>query len=271
MAYSRGRGDAMIRRMKLTGSPLVPWQFPDLDGPVRHGAIPPARRDEDTGTPAAAPDSATASPSGDANGGGAEGPPLGDLVAAATARGHAEGVQRGLAEGRQQGYAEGFAAGAQAAEQAQAEAAHRLAAILDRLAAPIPAVDRAVEDAVVSLALEIARVVIGSEVARSREPLVRLIREAIAKVPIETGALQIVLNPADRDLVRALAPEIEEGSAALVGDAGVEAGGCLVIGHTETRDVRWHPRSREGLSQVDLSLAERWRNVMLTLFDGEAE
>jgi flagellar assembly protein FliH len=242
----------MIRRMDLTGSPLVPWQFPDLDGPARREPIPHLPQAEDTGS-------------------GADDPPLGDIVAAEIIKGHAEGLQRGLHEGRESGYAQGFATGSQAAERALAETAHRLAAIIEGLSAPLPAVDRVIEDAIVSLALEIARCVIGSEIARSREYLVRLIREAIAKVPIEMGALEVVLNPADLDLVRALAPEIEQGSTALIGDAAVEAGGCLVIGHNETRDTRWQLRMREGLSQVDLSLAERWRNVMLTLFDGEAE
>jgi flagellar biosynthesis/type III secretory pathway protein FliH len=260
----------MIRRMDVTGSPLVPWQFPDLDGPARREAIPHLPRAEETGTSAAAADETAALPSEGASG-GADDPPLGDIVAAEILKGHAEGLQRGLQEGRESGYAEGFATGAQAAEQAHAETAHRLAAIIEGLSAPIPALDRTIEDAVVSLALEIARCVIGSEVSRSREYLVRLIREAIAKVPIEMGALEVVLNPADLDLVRALAPEIAQGSTALIGDAAVEAGGCLVIGHNETRDTRWQPRLREGLSQVDLSLAERWRNVMLTLFDGEAE
>ncbi|HJU19453.1 MAG TPA: FliH/SctL family protein, partial [Stellaceae bacterium] len=193
------------------------------------------------------------------------------LVAAEAARGHAEGLERGLAEGREKGYAEGFAAGTRAAEQALAAEARRLAAIVRSLGSPIPALERAVEDAVLALALEIARCVIGGEIARSHEPLLRLIRAAIAKVPIEMGAIEIVLNPADLDLVRTLAPEIEEAGAALIGDMAVEIGGCLVIGHDDAKDVRWHPRLREGVSQVDLSLAARWRNVILTLFDGGAE
>ncbi|MGH7096693.1 MAG: FliH/SctL family protein [Stellaceae bacterium] len=261
----------MIRLIDLAGSMLVPWPIPDLNGKTPHGAIPPLLPTEETGIAGGTPGEAAVLPSMGAEDRTVDDPPLADLVAAEVARGHAAGVARGLAEGRETGYAEGFADGTQAAQAAQAETAHRLAALTAGLSAPIAAVDRAVEEAVVALALEVARLVIGGEIARSRDSLVRLIRAALAKVPIEMGALEVVLNPADLDLVRALAPDIEEEGTVLVGDATVEAGGVLVVGHTEPRDARWHPRTREGLSQVDLSLAERWRNVMLTLFDGEAE
>ncbi len=257
----------MIRRMHVNGSPLAPWQFPELNGAARLGAVPPVPEADGNGEAAGA--AHPAQPMG-SNGKSADDPSR-DSVAAEIAKGCAEGFERGLAEGRETGYAAGFAAGLEAAQRSLTEEARRLTALVQRLTEPIPALERRVEEAVVALALEIARCVIGGELARSREPLVRLIREAIAKVPIETGALEIVLNPADLDLVRALAPEIERGSATLLGDPAVETGGCLVIGHGEVKDVRWHPRLREGVSQVDLSLAARWRNVMLTLFDGEDE
>lgn len=241
----------MIRRSDPGGPPLTRWQFPELRGPADHDPAPPAA---ESAADEAVPD---------------DGPALADLVAAETARGRTEGFEHGLAEGRDKGYAEGLAAGARAAEEALAGQARRLAAIVEGLSAPLPALDRAVEEAVVALALEIARVVIGGEIARSRESLIRLLREAIAKVPIETGALEVVLNPADLDLVRARARDLAEAGAVLRADAAVEEGGCLVVGHTEAKDLRWH--SREGLSQIDLSLAARWRHAMLALFDGEAE
>jgi flagellar biosynthesis/type III secretory pathway protein FliH len=114
--------------------------------------------------------------------------------------------------------------------------------------------------------------VIGTEVSRSHAYLVRLIREAIGRVPIEMGAPKILLNPADLDLVRELAPDIDGNRAALIADETVEPGGCLVIAdgdETPIVDRRWHPRAGEGMSQVDLTLASRWRSVILSLFDGE--
>jgi hypothetical protein len=35
------------------------------------------------------------------------------------------------------------------------------------------------------------------------------------------------------------------------------------------KDRRWRPRNGEAGPHIDLSLAARWRSVMLALFDGE--
>lgn len=189
----------------------------------------------------------------------------------AVAAGRADGVIRGHAEGKEKGYAEGFAAGSQAAQAAQAVQLERLAALVERLAAPVPALERAIEEAIVGLALEVARCVIGAEVSQDREHLVRLVREALVQAPLPMTGVQVVLNPADIEFLRNAAPEIERGGAALVADPTVEAGGAqIVIAEAgPARDRRWHPRGGAGVAQIDLSLAGRWRNAMLTLFDGE--
>jgi flagellar assembly protein FliH len=249
------------------------WQFPELEAspkPVSMPASTEANGASSTTTELAR--GVDTSGSAERNGAGHDERAVGEIVQEQIANGYAEGLQRGLAEGREKGYAAGIDAGSKAADQSLAAQTHRLAAIITRLGAPISALERPVEEAVTALALEVARCVIGSETSRSREYLVRLIREAIAKVPIEMGAPRVVLNPADLELIRKLAPEIENGSASLVGDGAVEAGGCLVVADGEgapIKDMRWHPRAGEGMSQVDLSLASRWRSVMLALFEGE--
>jgi flagellar assembly protein FliH len=193
----------------------------------------------------------------------------------AIAAGHADGVIRGHAEGKEKGYAEGFAAGSRAAQEAQAAQLDRLTALVERLGSPIPVVERAIEEALVALALEVARYVIGTEIAQNPQHLARLVREALAQAPLPMTGVQVVLNPADRDFLRTAAPEIERGGAALVADPAVEPGGAQIViadgagGAGQTRDRRWHPRNGAGVSQIDLSLAGRWRNAMLTLFDGE--
>jgi flagellar assembly protein FliH len=193
-------------------------------------------------------------------------------IAAEFAKARAEGLQSGLEEGRKEGWAAGFVEGKQAGEASLAEGARRLTAIVARLGAPLIALEPPVEEAIVALALEVARCVIGEEIKRSREFLVRLVREAVAKVPLEMGAPRVLVNPADLDLIRSLLPEFELGSAVVIGDETIEAGGCLVIADGEDRpikDRRWNPRAAEGVSQVNLTLSSRWRAVMLTLFDGE--
>jgi flagellar assembly protein FliH len=256
----------MIRRAGSHGSALLRWQFPDLDPRTDTGASVlveplPEPLVEGGRDRIAVP----AEPAPDAS-------PDGEALAAELNRGYAEGLERGLTEGGEKGYADGFAKGMLGARQSLAKEAQRLAAIAERLAAPVPAVERSIEDAVIALALELARSVIGGEVARSRESLVCLIREALATAPIQVDGLRITLNPADLELVRSLAPDIEMGGAALVGDASVEEGGCLLIVDESDRpikDRRWYKRAVEGTPHIDLSLAARWRRAMLALFDGE--
>jgi flagellar assembly protein FliH len=242
--------------------PLLLWQFPELETQPKAVEVPSVAQSEYDGCSEVEiePDSASNEQL------------IREMIREQIANGYAEGLQRGLAEGREKGHAAGLAAGTKAAEQALAAQALGLAAILTRLDAPITALERPVEEAVVALALEVARCVIGGETSRTREYLVRLIREAVAKVPIEMGALKVMLNPADLERIRALAPDIENGSASLVGDDTIEPGDCQVVADGQgipIKDMRWRPRAGAGISQVDLSLATRWRAVMLSLFEGE--
>jgi flagellar assembly protein FliH len=268
----------MTPQRPLSNVRVIPWQLPPLGGDTHAPDLPLVTR-EPLERPIAAADEAldyrdlVETPE----------PPLKPMPvlqeayldpndAAAAAEGYAEGLQRGIADGTAQGYATGFEEGKRQAEQHIAVQAHNVAAIAARLGAPIAALDRVIEEAVVALALEVARHVIGSEVSRSRDYLVRLIREAIAKVPIEMGAPSVLLNPADRSLISDLAPEIEDDGIVLLDDDSIEPGGCVVIANGDDaplKDRRWHPRASEGVSQVNLTLASRWRSVMLTLFDGE--
>lgn len=251
----------MSRRLNVASTSMLPWQVPDLDPAARSGPAPAAAV---PAAPARPPAAAAKT----------EAVTLLEALEQAQAKGYAEGLERGLAEGREKGYAAGLEQGHKAAQQRLAEQARRLEAAIRKLGAPIRALDRPVEDAVVALGLEVARRVIGGEIARSRDSLVRLIREALAKVPIEMGPPKVILHPADIALVRAISPEIDT-EVELIGDEAIEAGGCLVVadppGTAPIKDKRWHPRARDGASQIDLTLAARWRGVMLTLFDNEGE
>lgn len=249
----------MSARLNLAGATVRPFQFPALGGePALVDDAAPLPLPVDEGSAAMAAEIAAAEAA--------------SRVAAELAAAREEGLTRGFEEGREQGYAAGFAEGSKAGEAKMVDVVKRMAAIMSKLAAPLSALEQPVEEAVAALALEVARCVIGDEVKRSREFLVKLVREAIAKVPLDMGAPRVLLNPADLDLVRGLAPEIDDGNAILVGDEQIEPGGALVVADGEDRplkDRRWNPRSTDGASQVNLTLSSRWRAVMLTLFDGE--
>lgn len=251
----------MSARFNLSGATVLPFQFPALgDEAVTEEQLVPAVPPEDVLAERAAASEAVA-----------EEEATEAAVERAAAR--AEGLQEGLAEGRERGYEAGFAEGARVGEAKMQEAVKRMAAIMGKLGAPLPALEQPVEEAVAALALEVARCVIGDEVKRSREFLAKLVREAIAKVPVDMGAPRVLLNPADLELVRSLVPEIDAGNAVLVADDAIEIGGALVVadGDRQIKDRRWNPRTTDGVSQVNLTLSSRWRAVMLTLFDGEDE
>jgi flagellar assembly protein FliH len=252
----------MSARLNLANASVLPFQFPSLGGEDIEPLSPVADvlPTDDAEEPAL--------PQPDATELAAE------AIAAELATARAEGLERGLAEGREEGYAAGYGEGLKAGEAKMTEAVKQMAAMVAKLGMPVTALDQPVEEAAVALALEVARCVIGDEVKRSREFLVRLVREAIAKVPLDMGAPRVLLNPADLELVRRLAPEIDEGNAVLVEDEAIELGGALIVADGESRQIkdrRWNPRTADGVSQVNLTLSARWRAVMLTLFDGEED
>jgi flagellar assembly protein FliH len=252
----------MSRRLNLTEAVLVPWPIPDIDGAPAPATMSPFLPAEPArGAPAAAPPPAAESDAAEI------------AAAAAGAQARAEERDRILRESREQGHAEGFAAGQHAAERQFADQARRLDAILRRLGEPMRSLERPVEEAVIALALEVARWVIGDETAVSRDHLVRLVRDAVAKVPIDVGTPSLVLHPADAALIRALAPDLENHGIALAADDSVEPGGCLVVATgaegVAAKDRRWHPRPRQAVCEVDLTLASRWRNAMFAMFEGE--
>jgi flagellar assembly protein FliH len=260
----------MNRRVNLGRSVVVPWQIPEIDGAARHAEAPDFL-EMALGRVAldAAPTVLEPAPIPPRN----SEPVLAGTVDRDPGKGHAEGLELGRREGREQGYAEGFAHGQRDAEAQSAEQLNRLEAIVRRLGEPMRTLERPVEEAVIALALEVARWVIGGEIAHSRDYLVRLVRDAVGKVPIDVGRPTLVLNPADADLLRALAPDLESNGIPLVADETVEPGGCLVFADgaegVAVKDRRWHPRARQGICEVDLTLASRWRDAMFAMFEGE--
>ena len=153
-----------------------------------------------------------------------------------------------VAAGRAEGYAEGYAAGlGSAAEQAQATAARvraeseaaerqRDAHLARAVELLLTAADdfrsreqialAQVEDAVVDLALSIARSVLDRELATSADPGADAIARALALVP-DDGPVTVRLHPDDALALGELSQAAPGRELVVVADPAVEPGGCV--------------------------------------------
>lgn len=261
----------MISRLTTRDLRVSPWTVPLLDpeeakaGDEKLEPVPPEPLDADKKPQPDETDAVTEAAAQEAA--------MQAIRAHKAVEGHAEGLARGLEEGqsrgRAEGYMAGYEAGKRAAEEELAVVSGRLAKALDTLGGAIKALDGPIEDAVVALALELARRIIGAEVVRNREALVALVRRVVAEIPIDIGMPRILLHPDDLAALRKHMPDIAKGKIELIADEAIEPGGCRVIadgGENITRpDRRWIERSN--LFEGDLTLASRWRAAMLALFD----
>ena len=174
-------------------------------------------------------------------------------------------------EGREQGQREGYAAGYAEGMAAAAQDRQALRQILHDFSLPLRALDVSVEQALLALALEIARQVIRHELNLRPELLLPLLREALRVVPIRSKPPSIRLHPDDLALVERLMPELTEQGVVLQADAELERGGVLMAASLDVDaarpDRRWQGREFDhAATQLDLRLETRWRETLDQLF-----
>jgi len=167
--------------------------------------------------------------------------------AAGEAEGRREGHAQGLAQGRAEGHAEGLAAGLAGAS-AHAEQ-------LRALAASLPAALRRAEgelaDALVALALDIARQVVHRTLQAEPAWMLTLVRDLLQAEPALQGEPRLVLHPEDAALVRqSLGGELEAAGWQVRTDEHIGRGGCRVL---------------TASGEVDATLESRWQRVATAL------
>lgn len=168
---------------------------------------------------------------------------------------YADGHRSGLAEGFRRGFEAGSAhARAEHEErerQAGAALAERLAVLVEDCRRRLDAIERDAADAVVDLALEVARHALRATLAIRPETILPVVQEALAGVFDESVRMHLHLNPSDEALVRGeLGVRLAQSNCEIVADASIEAGGCRI----ET------PRA-----EVDATLETRWRRTLAAL------
>jgi flagellar assembly protein FliH len=169
-------------------------------------------------------------------------------TAGLTTVGELEQIQE---QARREGHAEGFSAGRAQGTAAGAAEAGRMRALLVALEQSCAALQNDIADDVLSLALGIARQVLQEALPVKRELLLPVVREAIQSMPSGAQGAQVLLNPADVELVRAyFGEELRLNGWQIVEDHRVQPGGC---------------RMTSPYCEVDATLAGRWKRVLATL------
>ena len=161
------------------------------------------------------------------------------LREAAREAGLAEGREQGLATGHAQGYADGLAAGE---TEVRAQAA-QLLALAGALPGALQTAHAEVAQAVVALAVDIARQVVHKSLEANPDLLLPLVRELLHREPALQGDPRLLLHPLDVELVTGhLGAELQAAGWQVRPDDTVARGGCLAQASSGTCDASLETR-----------------------------
>lgn len=161
----------------------------------------------------------------------------------------------GLAEGRREGWAQGHAEGRTAGLASGLAAASAHAEQLRALAATLPEALRRAEselaDAILTLALDVARQVVHRTLRAEPEWVLPLVQDLLHAEPALQGEPRLLLHPDDVALVKnSLGNELQIAGWQVRADDTLARGGCRV-------------QSASG--EMDASLETRWKSVTAAL------
>ncbi len=169
------------------------------------------------------------------------------------------GLAEGMTEGRSAGYKAGYDTGYEAGlldgrdkggAQAHAEIT-RLKALSDACTAALDKLEHEVGEALVNLAVHIARHLVRNTLTIDRKAILDIVGEILAAHEGQQALLTLRMHPDDAELVRRhLNDTLSTGSWKLLADESVEAGGCL---------------ASSVFGEVDATLSTRWELVLSSL------
>ncbi|MDM0042964.1 flagellar assembly protein FliH [Variovorax dokdonensis] len=166
-----------------------------------------------------------------------------EAKAAGEAEGRREGHAKGMEQGRKEGHAEGLAVGLMAAS-AHAE---QLRALCASLPAALRRADADLADAMLALAMDIARQVVHRTLQAEPQWVLTLVQELMQSEPALQGEPRLLLHPDDAALVRgSLGRELEAAGWQVRADESQSRGGCRVLTAT---------------GEVDATIDSRWQRV----------
>lgn len=151
--------------------------------------------------------------------------------------------QEGEAAGRLLGYAQGHAEGFVAATAEVGLQAEHLHALMLALPAALGSAEHHVAEDLLGLALDIARQVLGQELAADPHIILKVVRDLLHTEPALTGSPQLLINPDDAALVKEhLCEDLQAVGWRIRPDARTKRGGCQVLAASGERDATMETR-----------------------------
>ena len=157
----------------------------------------------------------------------------------------------------EEAFAQGLEAGRQEGRAAMAAQAEVLNRCIEALAEPFRELDDEVEQALVSLAIRVARQIVRRELKMDPGQIVGVVRETIELLPVASRDVEVHLHPDDAQVVRSA-----------FGDSGTNMAWALVEDPVLTRGGL---RVTTATSQIDARVEKRLEAILATLVGGERE
>ncbi len=177
-------------------------------------------------------------------------------------QGYNEGKQEGFEEGKQQGLTRGLEEGREQGQREALEAtkgeideqAARFEQLMSQLHQPIARVDRALEQELVKLAMELARAVIRVEVNTNENVILDALSAGLNVLPVQESRYQIRMHPDDIQLIRQhfTAEELDKHQWQLIDAPQLKRGGCDIVTQTNAVDVTLERRLRDVMDKFML-------------------
>jgi flagellar assembly protein FliH len=176
---------------------------------------------------------------------------LAQLRREARTAGDAEGRREGHVKGHAEGFAEGRAEGLAAGLAAASAHAEQLRALATSLPEAMRRAESELADALLTLALDVARQVVHRTLRTEPEWVLPLVQDLLHAEPALQGEPRLLLHPDDVALVKnSLGNELQGAGWQVRADETMTRGGCRV-------------QSASG--EVDASLEMRWKSVTAAL------
>jgi len=182
---------------------------------------------------------------------------------ASAAPGESEQQQALVHGARQAGYQEGYRDGLVALENFKRSVLQQntaqFGALLQQFDEQLDALEHEMARSLARVAAAIAQQVVRDELATQPQRIARVAQEAVEAVLISARHIVVQVNPQDLALVeQGAADAIAARGARLVGDPGIERGGCRVLSDVGTIDARVVARWQQAGASIGAELP--WAN-----------